>query len=342
MAGPYLVTGASGFAGRHLLEARAPGTTAIALVRDRVAWEAEDWTGPLTDVSTAQGSLTGADSLADELPALAGIFHCAALVRHSRINAGEVYTTNVDGTLSMVRLAAQHGCRMVMLSTSGTVGCFTSPEETADESADFCEAVVKDWPYYHSKIVAERRARALAEELGVELVFIRPPVLLGPGDHRFRSTSNIVRMLRGRLPFLIRGGMHFVDIRDAIRAVWNAMTLPEVRPIYHLAGTASSIEEFFAMVEEVSGVTAPHRILPYGLAHRIAAADEWIGMRLRGEPLHFFPGPVVVEMAAHYWGLASLYAADDLGYRCRNPHTTLRDTVEWLRAHHPQLRSVAA
>lgn len=342
MAGPYLVTGASGFAGRHLLESRAPGTTAIALVRDRTAWDAEEWTGRLDDVSTVQGSLTGADSLADELPPLAGIFHCAALVRHSRINAEEVYTTNVDGTLAMVRLAARHRCRVVMLSTSGTVGCFASPDETADETAEFCEATVKDWPYYHSKIIAERRARALAEELGVELVFIRPPVLLGPGDHRFRSTSNIVRMLRGRLPFLIRGGMHFIDIRDAIRAVWNAMTLPGVRPIYHLAGTASSIEEFFGMVEEVSGVAAPHRILPYGIAHKIAAADEWIGMRLRGEPLHVFPGPVVVEMAAHYWGLTSLYAEDDLDYRCRNPRMTLRDTVEWLRVNHPQLQSPAS
>jgi dihydroflavonol-4-reductase len=339
MPGPYLVTGASGFAGRHLLEARPPDTSAIALVRDRAAWDAEEWTARLDDVATAQGSLTDAASLADDLPPLTGIFHFAALVRHSRINAEEVYTTNVDGTLNVVRLAARHRCRVVMLSTSGTVGCFASPDETADETAGFCEATVKDWPYYHSKIIAEQRARALADELGVELVFIRPPVLLGPEDHRFRSTSNILRMLRGRLPFLIRGGMHFIDIRDAIRAVWKAMTLPQVRPIYHLAGTASSIEEFFAMVAEVSGVPAPRRILPYGLAHRIAAADEWIGMRLRGQPLHFFPGPVVVEMAAHYWGLSSLYAEDDLGYRSRDPFITLSDTVEWLRANHPALNS---
>ena len=337
MPGPYLVTGASGFAGRHLLESRPPETAAIALVRDQAAWEAEEWSAALDGVSTVKGSLTATEQLADELPPLAGIFHFAALVRHSRINAEEVYTTNVEGTLNMVRLAARHRCRVVMLSTSGTVGCFSSPHETADETADFCEATVRDWPYYHSKIIAERRARELAEELGVELVFVRPPVLLGPGDHRFRSTANIVRMLRGRLPFLIRGGMHFIDIRDAIRAIWNAMALPSPRPVYHLAGTASSIEEFFGMVEEVSGVAAPHRILPYGLAHRIAAADEWIGMRLRGEPLHVFPGPVVVEMAAHYWGLSSLYAAEDLGYRSRNPRMTLRDTVEWLRASHPDL-----
>jgi hypothetical protein len=35
------------------------------------------------------------------------------------------------------------------------------------------------------------------------------------------------------------------------------MELPQARPIYHLAGMNSSIEEFFGLVEEVSGVRAP-------------------------------------------------------------------------------------
>jgi nucleoside-diphosphate-sugar epimerase len=337
MTGPFLVSGASGFAGRHLLEARAPGTSAIALVRDPAAWAAQDWSSKLDDVTPLKGSLFDTDSWAADLPAISGIFHFAALVRHSRIDADEVYKTNVDGTLNMVRLAAEKQCRMVMLSTSGTVGCFAEPGEQADENAGFCEATVAGWPYYHSKIIAEQKARQLANELGVELVFFRPPVLLGPGDHRFRSTSNIIRMLRGRLPFLIRGGMHFIDIRDAIRAIWRAMQMPEPQPVYHLAGHDSSIEEFFAMVAEVSGVLAPRRILPHGVAKVIAGADEWLGMRLKGEPLHYFPGPVVIEMAKYYWGLKSLYAETDLGYVSRDPRDTLRDTVDWLRAHHPKL-----
>ena len=100
----------------------------------------------------------------------------------------------------------------------------------------------------------------------------------------------------------------------------------------------STIEEFFAMVGQVSGVRAPRHILPHWLAKGIAATDEWLGMKLRGEPLHFFPGPVVVEMAQYYWGLESLYAKDELGYESREPLETLRDTVEWLRANHPKLQ----
>ncbi|MDH5622723.1 MAG: NAD-dependent epimerase/dehydratase family protein [Gammaproteobacteria bacterium] len=338
MPGPLLVTGASGFAGRHLLQSREPGTRAIALLRNPAAWTQQDWSRELEDIELAEGALTGTQRWAEELPALAGIFHFAALVRHSRRNAEEVYSTNVDGTLNVVRLAARHRCRVVMLSTSGTVGCFDSPDAAADENADFCEATVAHWPYYHSKIVAERQARQLADSLGVELVFIRPPMLLGPGDHRFRSTANILRMLRGRLPALLQGGIHFIDIRDAMRATWRAMELPRARPVYHLAGTSTTIRDFFSMVEQVSGVRAPRTMLPYGLAHRIAVTDEWIGMRLQGAPLHWFLDPVVVEMASHYWGLTSLYAATELDYRSRDPLLTLRDTVDWLRENHESFR----
>jgi nucleoside-diphosphate-sugar epimerase len=342
MPGPFLVTGATGFAGRHLFEAREPQTRAIGLVRDPATWPEQDWTAGLEDVDLVQGSVTDTKRWTDQLPPLAGIFHFAALVRHSRRNAEEVYTTNVDGTLNMVRLAAEHRCRVVMLSTSGTVGCFDSLDEQADETAAYCEETVAAWPYYHSKIIAERRARELADSLGVELVFIRPPMLLGPGDHRYRSTANILRMLNGKLPALLRGGIHFIDIRDAIRAVWRAMELPQVRPIYHLAGMNSSIEEFFGLVEAVSGVRAPRLMLPYGLAHFIALADEWIGVRLKGEPLHYFLDPVVVEMASHYWGLTSLYAASELGYETRDPLVTIGDTVAWLRANHESLRQASA
>jgi len=339
MSRPYLVTGASGFVGRHLLQSRAADAASVALVRDKGAWGKLDWVAGLTNVDLVEGTITDTGSWADQLPPLAGIFHLAALVRHSRRDSGEVYAANVEGSLNMLRLAATHQCRLVMLSTSGTVGCFDSPDAFADENAPFCEETVANWPYYHSKIVAEKQMRELADELGVELVFIRPPMFLGPGDHRFRSTSNVIRMLRGRLPFLIDGGIHFIDIRDAAQAILRSMELAHPRPVYHLDGSCSSITDFFAMIEEVSGVQAPRWVLPLPLARLLATADEWLGMRTRGEPLQLFPDPVVIEMASHYWGTKSLYAASELGYKSRAPMSTLRDTVDWLRTHHKSLRS---
>jgi len=289
-----------------------------------------DWTAALGEVDTIAGSVTepAAWTASPALHGLRGIVHLAALVRHTRRAADEVYRTNVHGTENMLRLAAAHRCRLVFVSTSGTVGCFRRPGGVADERAPYCEAEVSRWPYYASKIEAEKRARRLAGELGVELVIVRPPILFGPGDHPFRTTAPLIRYLSGKLPFLIRGGMHFADVRDAARAIARTLELREPRPIYHLPGTVMSITEFFALVERVSGTRAPRMILPYPIAWGLATAFERLGV---------LPNPVMIEMASRYWGVTSLYAEAELGYRVRDGAETLADTVEWLRAHHPAL-----
>ncbi len=332
----YLVTGASGFLGRHLLEAlHSDGLPrrAVALVRDPAAWSAYDWTQDLDDVELLRGSVTepGAWREDPRLAPVRGVFHLAALVRHSRHGAEEVERTNVEGTAQVVRLAGARGWRVVYVSTSGTVGCFASERERADETAPYCEAAVRDWPYYRSKLRAEREARRLADALGVELCIVRPPVLLGPGDHRFRSTSHLVRFLRRRLPFLVRGGVHFADVRDASAALLRAMERETPRPIYHLPGTACSVTRFFEMAAEVSGVPAPRAVLPYRPAW-------WVARLLA--PLRILPDPVVIEMASRWWGLESRYAARELDYATRDPRKTLADTIEWLQRHHEALRPV--
>jgi len=334
----YLITGATGFVGRHLLEtlvAHVPDVRLLALVRDPAAWDAMEWTRDLPAVETIVGTVTDPDGwrFDPRLKDLSGVFHMAALVRHTREDSGEVYRTNVAGTLHMVRLAAELGCRLVHMSTSGTVGCFERAEDTADEHAPYCEDVVRNWPYYHSKIEAERQARRLAEELGADLVIIRPPVLLGPGDHRFRSTGHIIKAMMRRLPFLISGGIHFIDIRDASMALVNAMGCESPRPVYHLSGTACSIGDFFRMVEEISGVPKPAMELPYRPAWLLARATRRLG---------WLPDPVVIEMASKYWNVDSRYAMEDLGYRSRDAYDTLTDTVDWLRENHVELMELKA
>jgi len=294
---------------------------AVALVRDRRAWEAMAWTEGLDRVAAIQGEVT---SLRLPTP-ISGIFHLAALVRHTRKNSEEVYRTNIDGTLAMVRLAAEKRCRIVFVSTSGTVGCFRDPGVTADEDSPYCAAEVAGWPYYDSKVKAEKAARQLADELGVDLVIARPPVLLGPGDHRFRSVTHVTRFLEGKVPFVIRGGMHFADVRDVAAALARIMSLPRARPVYHLPGTMCTIEEFYGMTAAVSGRKPPARVMPYAVAAVLSRLAARLG-------LHLLPEPSLIEMAAHYWGMRSKYAEEELAYRSRPGLETLQDTVEWLES----------
>jgi dihydroflavonol-4-reductase len=329
--GAILVTGASGFLGRHVLEALArekPRRPLVALARDPEALRAQPWFA--RDVEIVRGSLTEpGDWIADpRLRGLGGVVHLAAVVRHSRSDPEPQLRTNVEGTLTAVRAAAQHGCRVVFVSTSGTVACFSSAAQIAYEDARFCEHTVARWPYYLSKIRAEQRGRELAMKLGVDLVVLRPPVLLGPGDHRLRSTAHVARLLDGRLPFSIQGGIAFLDVRDAARAVVQALRHPSPAPVYHLPGTNWSVPRFFRAVAELAGQPTPRIVLPGALARALARLLE--PARLRWPILQRLPDPVVLEMGSRYWAIGSHHAARDLGHAPRAALETLRDTIAWL------------
>ncbi len=330
-----LVTGATGFWGRHFLQACAAAGAAApqvhAWVRRPQSWSAQPWTAAHPDVQVHVGTLDEV-SLVRQAPAqLDAVVHLAAVVQHSRGTSpqaqAEAEALNVGGALAAARLALVHNCRLVVASTSGTVACSTDPRAQPDEEAPHCTAVVGRWPYYAAKIRMERALWALRDSHGLQLVLLRPPMLFGPQDHVGRATAQIRRFVRRPLPFILHGGIHYVDVRDAAAALLRSLQVATPRPIYHLRGTACTLRAFFADLEALTGQRAARLALPGGLARALARLDVGLGRRLRGRPLGVFPDPVVVEMAGHFWDMRSRYAKAELNFVARPGTATLAATL---------------
>lgn len=204
-----LVTGSGGFVGGRVAElAQQRG---IACRRHRslaqsLAAADDTWYQDLSAQADWRAALQGVDV----------VVHCAARVHQMREATGAdvlaLYReTNVAGTLSLARQAAEAGVRrLVFLSSVKVNGEFTPP------GRPFTPAVssVPADPYGLSKYEAEQGLWRIAAETGLEVVVIRPPLVYGPGvKANFRA---MMRWVRRGLPLPLgavnnRRSMVFVD-----------------------------------------------------------------------------------------------------------------------------------
>ena len=319
----YLVTGATGFLGEHLCRVLVEqGHEVRGLARSRSGVLAE------LGVEHVRGDVLEGPELDRALEGVAGVFHLAGAVSRDPDDAQRMMRLHVDGTRRVLeRMAAAKVPRMVLASTSGTIGV-SKDEEILDEQAPYAEQIVAGWPYYASKIYQERLAFQHGERLGIDIVAVNPSLLLGPGDRRLSSTGDVRKFIRREVPVMPEGGINFVDARDAAMATAAAMEHGRAGERYLLGGPNWTMKEFFGRLGRVANVAPPRLKLP-------AKLNRW-GARLV-EELYRHRGKeppvdrISVEMSEHFWWIDSSKAERELGFAPRDPQLTLVDTVAYLR-----------
>jgi dihydroflavonol-4-reductase len=316
-----LVTGATGFLGRHLLDRLPPEDTRALVRRRSTAVRAEQAIGDVEDRASVERALDG----------VTRVFHLAGFVSRDPKDATRLMRVHVDGTRAVLRAARAAGVeRVVLASSSGASAVSKDPDRIADESTPYAIDVVKQWPYYLSKIYQEQVALELARTEGVPVVIVSPSLLLGPGDDRGSSTEDVLRFLQRKIPIVPDGGINFVDVRDAADTFVAAMERGRVGERYLLGGPNWTLETFFGRLSRLARIDPPRLKVPERVA-RLGASllqgfADWRGV---APPVD----RVSVAMGQHYWYLDASKARRELGFDPRDPQETLLDTIRWLRKH---------
>ena len=319
-----LVTGGTGFLGEHVVQClldRGHDVRVMARSRSPVL--------DRLDVEVVSGDVLAGDELGAAMSGCDAVLHLAGLVSRDPDDGQRMMRVHVDGTRRVLEAMRAAGVgRVVVASTSGTVAV-SRHEEILDEEAGYATEVVAGWPYYASKIYQEKLAFALGAELGIEVVAVNPSLLLGPGDRRVTSTTDVVRFLRRQIPVVPQGGVNFVDVRDAAAATVAALDRGRAGERYLLGGPNWTVAEFFGRLSRAARVPAPRLRLPDKVARLGASVIEhvyrtWVD---REPPVD----RISVEMAQHYWWLDAGKARRELGFEPRDPGLTLVDTVSYLR-----------
>jgi dihydroflavonol-4-reductase len=331
----YLVTGATGFLGRHLVRTLLDkGHTVTALVRK----ERGDLAAHGESVTQVTGDVLDKASIEKALAGCEGLFHCAGKVSRKPEDAEALYKLHVDGTKNAIAACIDRGVRRIVIaSTSGTIAVSDDPDRVATEDDDTPIGLLNRWPYYRSKLFAEKAALDRhGAPLGggadgtLEVVCVNPTLLLGPGDVNGSSTEDVRLFLERKIPAIPPGGLSYVDARDAASAMLLAMERGVGGRRYLVGACNLTLKEFFARLERVSGVRGPVLPMPRRgreLARTGAEMLERLSTRL-GVPVAV--DPVSLDMAHFYWYLDASLAENELGWEPRDPVETLVDTVRDL------------
>jgi len=188
-----LVTGATGFVGKALIESLLSHSCEVkSLIRQPSSGL------PLAVEQVIVGDLAklalddSSGFLREAFNDIDVVVHAAARVHVMSDDVSDPLTefrkVNRDATLVLARLAAKSGVkRFVFLSSIKVNGEMTS----ANHSFTPEDIHVPDDPYSLSKYEAEQGLFALAQETGMEVVIIRPPLVYGPGvKANFASMMN--------------------------------------------------------------------------------------------------------------------------------------------------------
>lgn len=305
-----LVTGASGFIGRAVVEQLlAAGARVRAGYRQRptplstshqVEWVRAD----LTEVADCQRLVAGCEV----------VFHVAGDYRFWAADPADIYRNNIVGTRNLLMACRDHNVRRVVCTGTPAIFAPAKPGQTADESRVLSDSAGLG-PYKRSKLQAWQLAQQFQNDMAIIHVF--PTAVIGPGDLRPTPTGRILlEFANGRMPMLARTGLSFVPVDSVATGHLQAMEHGRRGENYLLSGHNLWLRDFLQIAGDYLNRPVSALDCPYAIRWIAALVAEWGLARWSGQEPFAALEAVRMSRRTHFFDHRK--AAHELGY-CPGP-----------------------
>jgi uncharacterized protein YbjT (DUF2867 family) len=199
-----LITGATGYIGRHLVSRlAAQGERPRCLVRDT---QRAATILPADNVEFVQGNTTQPASLGVAMQGIDTVVHAAFLTADRKQSAGNHYQeTNVQGTANVIKAAQDGGVKRIIEMS----GLGTKPD--------------KPGSYMQGRYLAEK----MLKESGLDWTIIQPSVLFGKDAPFIKGLSDLIRTAPV-VPLIGGGNIMFqpIYVEDVVTVVIKVLEDP--------------------------------------------------------------------------------------------------------------------
>ncbi|GHG68008.1 UDP-glucose 4-epimerase [Alishewanella longhuensis] len=217
MSQKIVVTGASGFIGKALVQCLAEQYQVVAPLRQAVDFGTDAIQVPIIQ------DIGHLPAECDWLANTDVVIHIAAMAHRVGAALADFQRVNTQATLALAQKAVDYGVkRFIFISSIGVLGASNSVP------FKFNDTPAPEEPYAVSKLQAEIGLTQLAKATGLELVIIRPPLVYGPGaPGNFSKLNNLVSSGLP-LPFgKVNNKRSFVALANVVDLISTCITHPK-------------------------------------------------------------------------------------------------------------------
>lgn len=326
----YLVTGAAGFLGSNIcsqLLERGERVRAFVLEGDKAAKFLPE------RVEVFYGNLCDKSSLLPFFSVEQGVkticIHVASMVTVNPYYRKTVLDVNVGGTENIVDMCLEHKECEKLVYVGSTGGIPELPHgEKIKEIAEVNLDKVEGW-YSKSKAMATNNVFTAVKNRGLKACVVYPTGIFGPNDYAVsETTSTIIKILKGEMPIGIDGSFNLVDVRDLAAGCIAAADKGRIGEGYILGNDVIRFKDLNKILVQETGCKSIKFFLPIFLAEMIAKRMEKKAEKT-GEM------PLMTTFSVYNLKRNNVFdyskAINELGYRTRPMHQTLRDQIKWLK-----------
>lgn len=312
-----LVTGASGFIGKRLVERLIEAGHIVSTFGRQPAEQAT-----LEVARHTQGDICQSDSLREAIKGKDIVYHLAGLVSYRRADCDKLFAVNVQGTKNVLQSCLENDVsRVIHLGSIAGMGIPRNGEIGNEE----IEYNLKGLGLYYcdSKYEGEKEVFKFAQR-GLPVLSLNPGITLGKGDTHPHHHSIFRAMDGGWLLGYPSGGVMFSDLEDVVDSCLNAASKGQTGQRYVLGSANMTFKEAACLLAKITSGREPLVEIPGWLSEGAGMLCESIFPLMRKRPPLSWQ---IAWLSQRKIFFSSQKAVDELGHKQTDFAETLRRTM---------------